>query len=249
MSQQTWNADEYKQHASFVPSLAKDLVELLNPQPGETILDLGCGDGLLTLELQQSGCSVIGVDSSPGMVESSKSRGIEAYVQDGHNLNYHHTFDAVFSNAALHWLTQPEKVIEGVHAALKPKGRFVAELGGHGNIAALLKAMAEVFAENKDFGEFIHPWFFPSPKDYQHLLEQQDFEVKTIILTPRPTPLDSGLGKWLEIFADSITRHLQAEQNAIFLSAVKDKLRPILYTEEHGWVADYVRLRFEAVKT
>ena len=109
--------------------------------------------------------------------------------------------------------------------------------------------MAEVFSENKDFGEFVHPWFFPSPKDYQHLLEQQDFEVKTIILTPRPTPLDSGLGKWLEIFADSITRHLQAEQNAIFLSAVKDKLRPILYTEEHGWVADYVRLRFEAVKT
>ena len=249
MSQQTWNADEYKQHASFVPSLAKDLIELLNPQPGETILDLGCGDGLLTLELQQRGCSVIGVDSSPGMVEASKSRGIEAYVQDAHHLNYHHSFDAVFSNAALHWLTQPEKVIEGVHAALKPKGRFVAELGGHGNIAALLKAMAEVFAENKDFGEFIHPWFFPSPKDYQHLLEQHGFEVKTIILTPRPTPLNSGLGKWLEIFADSITRHLQAEQNAIFLSAVKDKLRPILYTEEHGWVADYVRLRFEAVKT
>ena len=229
--------------------MANDVVGLLNPKEGEAILDVGCGDGELTKILQEKGCSVIGVDSSPSMIEMAKNRGIESYVMDGHNIPYQNKFDAVFSNAALHWLTQPEKVIEGAYLALKENGRFVAEFGGKGNIAALLKAMQEVFEENTDFGQFHTPWFFPSVEEYQGLLEQAGFHVKYIELIARPTPLKSGVEKWLEIFAEGITSHLSQEQQTAFLRLVKGKLISVLYTEQNGWVADYVRLRFEATKT
>lgn len=249
MSQQNWNAAEYIKHASFVPTMANDVVGLLNPKEGEVILDVGCGDGELTLKFQEKGCSVVGIDYSPSMIESAKSRGIEAYVMDGHDITYRNKFDAVFSNAALHWLTEPEKAIKGAYLALKENGRFVAEFGGKGNISALLKAMQEIFEENTDFGQFQMPWFFPSVEEYQGLLEQAGFHVKYIELIPRQTPLKSGVEKWLEIFAEGITSHLSQEQKSVFLGSVKDKLLPILYTEQSGWVSDYVRLRFEATKT
>jgi 2-isopropylmalate synthase len=249
MSQQNWNASEYVKHASFVPTMANDVVGLLSPKEGEAILDIGCGDGELTQKLQDKGCSVIGVDASPSMIEMAKSRGIESYVIDGHNIAYQNEFDAVFSNAALHWMTQPDKVIKGAYLALKQNGRFVAEFGGKGNISALLKAMQEVFEENIDFGQFHMPWFFPSVEEYQVLLEQAGFHVKYIELIARPTPLKSGVEKWLEIFAEGITSHLRQEQRTAFLRSVKGKLLSVLYTENNGWVADYVRLRFEATKT
>lgn len=249
MSQQNWNASEYIKHASFVPTMANDVVGLLNPEEGESILDVGCGNGELTQILKEKGCSVIGVDSSPNMIDMAKNRGIESYVMDGHNIPYQNKFDAVFSNAALHWLTQPEKVIKGAYLALKENGRFVAEFGGKGNIAALLKAMKEVFEENTDFGQFDMPWFFPSVEEYQWLLEEAGFHVKYIELIARPTPLKSGVEKWMEIFAEGITSHLSQEQKTVFLRSVKGKLFSVLYTEQSGWVVDYVRLRFEATKT
>jgi len=249
MSQQNWNASEYVKHASFVPTMANDVVGLLDPKEGEVILDVGCGDGELTQKLQEKGCSVIGIDSSPSMIETAKNRGVESYVMDGHNIPYQNKFDAVFSNAALHWLTQPERAIKSAYLALKANGRFVAEFGGKGNIAALLKAMQEVFEENTDFGQFHMPWFFPSVEEYQVLLEQAGFHVKYIELIPRPTPLKNGVEKWLEIFAEGITSHLSQEQKTIFLDSVKNKLLSVLFTEQNGWVADYVRLRFEATKT
>lgn len=248
MSLQDWNATEYKQHASFVPSLASGVMELLNPRQGERVLDIGCGDGTLTSEIQYKGCLVTGIDASPDMVESTRSRGIDAGVLDGHDIDYDNEFDAVFSNAALHWLTSPDKVIAGVYRALKPNGRFVAEFGGDGNIAALLAAMQAVFQENNDFGEFRHPWYFPTARDYCLKLEEAGFVVRYIELLPRPTPLTSGVTKWLEIFAAGITCRLIAEQKDRFLLLVKERLIPVLYSEKQGWVADYVRLRFEAIK-
>jgi 2-isopropylmalate synthase len=170
-------------------------------------------------------------------------------VIDGHDIPYQSKFDAVFSNAALHWLTQPEKAIKSAYTALKHNGRFVAEFGGKGNIAALLKAMQEVFEEYTEFGLFHMPWYFPSVEEYQELLEQAGFHVNYIKLIERPTPLNSGIEKWLEIFADGVTRHLTQDQKAIFLRSVKSKLLSVIYTEQSGWVADYVRLRFEATKT
>ena len=248
MSEQNWNASEYMKHASFVPALADDVLKLLNPKPGEIILDIGCGDGVLTRKIQAQGCAVIGIDSSVDMIVAAKSHGLECYVMDGHNITYKNRFDAVFSNAALHWLTQPEKAIHGIHKALKENGRFVAEFGGKGNIAALLAAMQAVFQENPSLGLFHMPWYFPPVEEYQSLLEMAGFHVEYIELIPRPTPLKSGVDKWLEIFADGITKHLDKTQKSAFLDLVKDKLIHTLYTEKNGWVADYVRLRFEAVK-
>ncbi|HIF51591.1 MAG TPA: class I SAM-dependent methyltransferase [Thiotrichaceae bacterium] len=249
MTQQKWDAAEYAKHASFVTALASDVVELLNSQFSERILDVGCGDGELTAVLQAKGCSLVGTDASASMIESTKRRGIEAYVVDGHELDFQNEFDAVFSNAALHWLLQPEKVIQGAYAALKSDGRFVAEFGGAGNIAALLKAMQEVLDDNEEFGEFKSPWFFPTVEEYKSLLETGGFEVNTIKFIPRPTPLTSGISNWLEIFAEGITAHLSDENRKVFISLVEEKLRPVLYSDEEGWVADYVRLRFSASKT
>ncbi len=248
MTQQNWNAAEYAKHAAFVPTLAHEVLSLLAPRPGEVILDLGCGDGELTHKLQQQGCEVTGIDASPGMVERASSRGLHVYVMDGHKLPFQNQFDAVFSNAALHWLTQPEQVLEGVHRALKANGRFVAEFGAQGNIAALLQAMREVFAENPDFGRFRMPWFFPSAEEYAALLELAGFRVDYIESIPRPTPLKSGVEKWLEIFAAGITTHLNPQQKRLFMGNVQDKLVSVLYSEQDGWVADYVRLRFAATK-
>ena len=248
MKTQNWSAPEYTRHASFVSSMAGDVLSLLNPQQGEEVLDLGCGDGELGTYIQEQGCSVIGIDASASMVASAKSRGLVALQVDGHDLAFNNQFDAVFSNAALHWLLQPEKVIGGVHRALKQKGRFVAEMGGAGNIAMLLSAMVEVFNANPDFGAFKNPWYFPSVKAYQSLLENAGFGVESIELIPRPTPLASGLDKWLEIFADSIVGQLNGEQKSRFYTEVKAKLKADLYNEQEAWVADYVRLRFKATK-
>ncbi len=228
--------------------MASDVMHLLAPKVGEAILDIGCGDGELTQSLQELGCEVIGIDTSPSMIAMAKNRGLEAYVMDGHDLPYRNQFDAVFSNAALHWLTQPEQVIQGAFSALKQNGRFVAEFGGKGNIAALLQAMQDVFAENPDFGIFNMPWFFPSVEEYRQLLEHGGFHVDIIQLIPRLTPLKSGVAKWLEIFAEGIVSHLEPTQKIYFFEAVKNKLLPILYLEKDGWVADYVRLRFAAIK-
>lgn len=248
MKTQHWSAPEYAKHAHFVSSMASEVLSLLNPQQGEVVLDLGCGDGELGAYIQSQGCSVIGIDASASMVAAAKARGLTALEIDGHNMDFENQFDAVFSNAALHWLLQPEKVIDGVRRALKEKGRFVAEMGGVGNIATLVSAMEEVFTENPGFGEFQNPWYFPSVDKYQSLLEKAGFLVKDIALTSRPTPLTGGLDKWLDIFANSIHRQLSDEQKIRFFNAVERKVKSALFSEQEGWVADYVRLRFKAIK-
>ena len=248
MPENQWQAIEYSQHAAFVSSMAEDVVALLEPQQGEAILDLGCGDGEIGAYLQAQGCELTCVDASASMVAAAKNRGLLARQLNGHKLDYANQFDAVFSNAALHWMLEPEKVISGVHKALKKNGCFVAEMGGDGNIAALLKAMSAVFKDNPDFGEFNTPWYFPDIATYSNLLAKGGFTVESIDLIPRPTPLKSGLLKWLEIFADGITAQLSSRQKRLFLTEVEARLTADLYSEQEGWVADYVRLRFKAIK-
>ena len=248
MRENQWQATEYSQHAAFVSSMAADVVALLAAQQGEAILDLGCGDGEIGEYLQAQGCQLTCVDASASMVAAAKNRGLVARQLNGHRLDYASQFDAVFSNAALHWMLEPEKVISGVHKALKKNGRFVAEMGGAGNIASLLKAIAAVFNENPDFGVFNNPWYFPDIDTYSALLVKAGFTVESIALIPRPTPLKSGLLKWLEIFAGSITVQLNSRQKRLFLTEVEARLTADLYSEEEGWVADYVRLRFKAIK-
>jgi 2-isopropylmalate synthase len=248
MTKDSWQASQYINHASFVPQLGNPVVELLNPLPGENILDLGCGDGTLTLKIAEAGAKVHGIDASESMIAAARKRGLSAEVGSGETMNFQDQFDAVFSNAALHWMIDYNAVINGVRKALKPDGRFIGELGGQGNIAALIDAMCSIFNRHEEFGEFKNPWFFPSVTQYQQALERGGFQVSYMELIQRPTPLKTGVREWLKIFAKNITQDLNPEQKERFYQEAEQLLKPVLFTEKEGWVADYVRLRFAAYK-
>ena len=242
-----WNANKYNKHADFVSALGMPVVDLLNPQEGEKILDLGCGDGTLALELEKFGAEVIAVDLSKDMVERSREKGLNAHVMSATELMYDEAFDAVFSNAVLHWVQESSLAVEKIYKSLKHGGRFVAEFGGNGNIHHIRVAMKEVFSKHKEYGVFNDPWFFPTSKEYQDILESCGFKVEYIELIPRPTPIDD-IANWLDIFANGIASGLTDEQKVEFKREVREILKSKIYTVEDGWVADYVRLRLKAVK-
>ena len=246
MSKNTWQTNTYLKHAGFVADLATPVLELLNPQKGERILDLGCGDGRLTKALQDFGCSVKGIDYSTDFIKTAKVNGLDAEVMDAHHLTFINEFDAVFSNAALHWMKQPEKVIAGVKRALKPKGRFVGEFGGYGNIQSILDALDITLAERGINLEDVTPWYFPAPEEYKALLENEGFRVDYIELIPRPTPLPTDILGWLEVFANSFTARLPENEREAFLKQLMNLLAPKLQKEDGSWFVDYVRLRFAA---
>ncbi|MFN9934070.1 MAG: class I SAM-dependent methyltransferase [Cyanobacteriota bacterium] len=191
---QHWNPEQYGRNAPFVSDLGAPLVELLAPQPGERILDLGCGDGALTLRLLEHGCSLVAVDASAEMVEAARALGLDARSMDGQALAFANEFDAVFTNAALHWMPDPEAVIAGVWNALRPGGRFVGECGGHGNVAAIVAALDAALASR---GKAVAcPWFFPTPDDYAALPpgERVPF-IAEVVAALRPLLCD-GRGDW-----------------------------------------------------
>ena len=241
-----WNPTSYAENARFVSDLGTSVVDLLSPQAGERILDLGCGDGTLTYLLSNRGCRVVGIDSSPGMVAATKRRGLEARVIDGRFLRFNNEFDAVFSNAALHWMSDPESVIDGVWRALRPGGRFVGEFGGDGNIATIVAAIESALASR---GLAVAcPWFFPGPDDYQERLESVGFDVRDIALFPRPTILPGDVRGWLTTFAHPYIAVVPEDERNEFISEIVDSLRRTLVNTDGKWVADYVRLRFAAAK-
>ncbi len=245
--QQTWSATSYDKHARFVSDLAGAVVEWLAPRAGERILDLGCGDGALTEKLAATGAEVVGIDASEDLLGRARSRGLNVHHADGHALTFRSEFDAVFSNAALHWMTEPDKVIAGVARALKSPGRFVGEFGGHGNVAAIVTAM-RVTAQRRGGNEALAgPWFFPSPEVYADLLAAHGFDVRRIGNFPRPTPLKTGMVEWLKLFRKPFFEQYGDAQEEV-LAEVEDLLRPVLCDARGNWTADYVRLRFEAVK-
>lgn len=242
----TWDADRYVRNASFVAELGSAVVALLAPRPGERILDLACGNGALTEKLVAAGAVVVGVDAAPDMVAAARKRGLDARVVSAESLAFEQEFDAVFSNAALHWMKQPDLVIANVRRALRPGGRFVAEFGGHGNTAAIMTALIAVLARSGIDGVALSPWYFPTPADYRERLEAAGFVVDTIELIPRPTPLPTGMAGWLETFTDSFFKSFTPVEQGKVLEAVVDLLRPTLCDSRGNWTADYVRLRFAA---
>jgi SAM-dependent methyltransferase len=245
---QTWDPERYARTARFVSDLGAPVVELLAPRPGERILDLGCGDGVLSAKLAAAGCDVIGVDASAGQVEAARKRGVDALTLDAENLSFDTEFDAVFSNAALHWMNNPDKVIRGVHRALRPGGRFVAEMGGYGCVAKIKKALVEALNRRGIDGEAANPWYFPTVEDYSARLSAGGFTTRYIALIPRPTPLPGDVTSWLETFGESFTSGLAPAERPMYLTEVQEALRPQLCDAEGKWTADYVRLRFSAVK-
>jgi trans-aconitate methyltransferase len=247
-SAQSWDPDRYARNARFVSDLAGPVVELLEPRAGERILDLGCGDGVLTAKLAAMGCEMVGVDGSAPQIEAARKLGLDARVMDGEKLSFDEEFHAVFSNAALHWMRHPEAVISGVRRALRGNGRFVAELGGYGCVAKIKKALVDALNRRGLDGAGAVPWYFPTVEEYSGLLKKAGFAVHYIALVPRPTALPGDVTGWLETFAESFLTHLPFAERPAYVAEVREELRPLLADSEGKWTADYVRLRFAAKK-
>ncbi len=246
MSAQTWNASEYSAHGRFVSDLGADILNWLDPAPGEEILDLGCGDGALAERIVARKALVRGVDASPEMVAAARKRGLYAEVIDATQLKFRQQFDAVFSNAALHWIQDQPAVLRGVALALKPGARFVAEMGGHGNIAAIRVALHAALARHGIAALEDVSNFFPTVSEYCGLLETHDFLVERIELVPRPTPLPAGMRAWLDLFRRGVLDAVPIELRESLLNETLSYLQPALCDREGNWTADYVRLRFRA---
>ena len=245
-TRQQWDADDYRRHADFVPALGRPVLDLLAPKPGERILDLGCGDGTLSLEIASAGAAVAGVDSAKSMVESARSRGVDAHLADGQALAFAREFDAVFSNAALHWMRDADAVLAGVVRALKPGGRFVGEFGGHGNVAAVKVALSAVLQRRGVDPRAHLVWYFPTADAFRERLEAHGFVVETIELIPRPTPLPTDMAGWLDTFAGPMLSALPEAERAAARDEAVALLAPALCDDRGRWTADYVRLRFAA---
>jgi trans-aconitate methyltransferase len=248
MSETTWNPEIYAANARFVSDLGEPLLHLLAPQAQELILDVGCGDGALTEKIAFYRCKVVGVDASLPQIQAATKRRLTALVMDGHHPCFKQSFDAVFSNAALHWMKQPEKVVAGVWNFLKPGGRFVAEFGGKGNVETIRSALYHGLRKRGVDPKTVDPWYYPAPEDYAHLLAQTGFTVPYIELIPRPTKLPGDILGWLEVFAQPFTKSLPERDRLSFLKEVRGELKSALRDRNGAWFADYVRLRFKARK-
>lgn len=246
-----WNAGLYDDKHSFVWKMAAGLLELLAAKPGELILDLGCGTGHLTSKIAEAGARVLGVDRSPDMVRQAKQNypALEFAVMDAREISTAEPFDAAFSNATLHWIQEPERVIVGVARALKPQGRFVAEFGGRGNTALLMDALEEAWENLGMTGAAPVPWYYPSLAEYAGLLEKHGLEVTFATLFERPTPLEDGergLHNWLTMFGKALGEFPDEDRERLY-SEIERLLRPKLF-RDGGWTMDYRRLRIVARK-
>jgi trans-aconitate methyltransferase len=250
MTTQRWNASGYAANAGFVPALGQPVLELLQPRPGERILDLGCGDGILTEKLAALGAKVVGIDSSMEMVTAARERGLDARVIDATALTFENEFDAVFSNAALHWIKSGhDAAIASSFRALRRSGRFVGELGGHACVAGIIVALHSTLEKyGVSNPASVNPWYFPTVEEYTERLERAGFIAESVQLIPRPTALPTGMRGWLETFANPFCAVLPAEDRNQFLDDVTAMLEPVLRDSRGGWTADYIRLRFAARK-
>ena len=247
-SRQTWDPARYARTARFVSDYGEALLELLAPEAHEHILDLGCGDGPLTQKIAGRAKRVVGLDASLPQVEAARARGLDAHHGDGHGLDFDEEFHAVFSNAALHWMLEPDQVIEGVWRALRPGGRFVAEMGGADNVEQILSALLVALERRGLDGRAAIPWYFPRPEAYRAKLEARGFAVVSMDHYERPTKLPGHLADWLETFAESFLSQVPEDQRHELRVEVSRSLEGALLDDQGVWWADYVRLRFHAVK-
>jgi SAM-dependent methyltransferase len=251
-----WSPGDYATNAAFVPALGAAALELLAPQPGELIVDLGCGDGALTEKIVAVGARVIGLDASEAMVEAARARGVDAFVADAQALDLESQamrfgqFDAAFSNAALHWMLDPDAVASGVFAILKAGGRFVGEMGGEGNIATLRSGIRDELNARGYAIPAEDPQWYPAPEEFLRLYSCAGFVDIQAHLIPRPTPLPNGVAAWVRTFRAGwleVAGVPEDAREAVAL-AVEERLRPRLQQPDGSWVADYVRLRFKMRK-
>jgi trans-aconitate methyltransferase len=245
-----WNTQLYNNKHAFVYQYGEAVIELLNPRPYEKILDLGCGTGELTQKIKEAGSLIIGIDSSVEMIEKARKEHplISFEVMDAVDMNYKDEFDAVFSNAVLHWIKEKERVVEKVFQSLRTGGRFVAEFGGKNNVINIVNALGSAFRKrNLPFEKF---WYFPSTAEYAGLLEEKGFRVSMIQHFDRPTELadnTSGIKEWIEMFGSNFFKAVPGEIKKEIIEEAIDTLRETNY-QNGKWYADYTRLKFVALK-
>ncbi|MED1470090.1 class I SAM-dependent methyltransferase [Bacillus salipaludis] len=251
-TEDNWDAKLYDIKHSFVSKYGNSLVELLNPQQGEKILDLGCGTGDLANKLYESGVEIVGVDKSQNMVEQAtrKYSQIQFKVQDATNLDYNNEFDAVFSNATLHWVQPAIQALHAIYKSLKQGGRFVAEFGGKGNVQTITdEIILQIKEAGFEFNKKQFPWFYPSIAEYSTLMEEAGFRVTFAQHFDRPTPLDgvNGLKNWIEMFGNHLFDGIPDHTRDEIVTNVENNLKGILY-KDGNWIADYKRIRVIGVK-
>ena len=245
---QHWDAGRYATTGAFVPALGAAVLDLLAPKPGERILDLGCGDGVLTQKLVDAGAEVVGIDPDPAMIAAAQAKGLDARTGDARQLAFDREFDAVFTNAALHWVGVPDIVTAGVARALKPGGRYVGEFGGHGNIAAIRVALQAVLQAHGYRVDADDTGYYPTAEAFRAVLEAGGFVVESCAIIPRQTPLAAGMAAWIETFRGSAitAAGVPPEKREQVIADICTLLRPALADAEGNWIADYVRIRFAA---
>jgi trans-aconitate methyltransferase len=247
-SGQRWDPQRYARNARFVSDLGVGVVDLLAPRAGERILDLGCGDGVLTAKLRDLGARVTGIDASEEQIGAAARLGLDVRVADARRLDYAAEFDAVFTNAALHWIREPDAVIAGVWRALRRGGRFVGEMGGAGNIAVIRAALEDALRRRGVDPQPLSPWYFPTADEYGAKLRAAGFAVRFLELFPRPTPLPTALSDWLDTFAEPFLLALDRPAREAVKAEVEAATAASLRAPSGEWQADYVRLRFAADK-
>ena len=249
----SWNVDLYNEKHGFVHQYGSQLVDLLHPTAGEHILDLGCGSGQLTNKISESSAKVVGIDSSEEMIQASQELfpNLEFYHMDAQSFAFEQSFDAIFSNAVLHWVKNQRAATTNMFHHLKEGGRLVVEFGGHGNVATIIKALkssliSHGFHENAN----IERWYFPTISNYTSLLEELGFEVVLAQLVDRPTLLESknnGIKDWIEMFGSHFFEGIQQETKLAILTEVQNKVKTKCF-KDGQWYADYRRIRVVAIK-
>ncbi len=261
-----WQADQYGSTGAFVPALGEVILTSLGAAPGERVLDVGCGDGALTARIAEGGATVVGVDASPELVAVAQARGLDARLADAAALDFDEEFDAVFSNAALHWILDYQAAAAGMFAALRPGGRLAVEFGGFGNIAAIRTALLAVLcregvvvlgdgtaaAQEVPARSMPPDQYYPTAAEYAEVLAEAGFAEVRAELVPRPTPLAHGMVAWLATFRGGLmdTLGVHGARRAAVFEQTAELLRPALCSEFDGdsWWADYVRIRAWAVR-
>lgn len=247
----TWNASLYDSRHSFVNEMAADLIDLLKPKPGDRILDVGCGTGTLTRKLADAGATVVGTDASAAMITEATRRSpdLDFRVADATTMTFDEPFDAVFSNAALHWVRPPEQAAKRMFDALRPGGQLVLEMGGHGNVAGVFATAAAAGLQcGIDFGTALDINYFPTLTEYASILQSVGFNVTYAVLFDRPTPLEDGprgLTQWLTMFRPEAMALLPAGKENAFADALQQHAVSGMF-KDNRWIADYRRLRMKA---